>query len=93
MSRIFVRMIPDAIGLRPAFSIWKDWVEYDKSLHADGGESYAMHHMSLMDVKDAVKAKSLGMTTAKLEASRIFSKDEMGVVEETMHAQVSQHVN
>ncbi|GMI40346.1 hypothetical protein TeGR_g13332 [Tetraparma gracilis] len=87
MSRIFVRMIPDAIGLRPAFSIWKDWVEYDKSLHEDGGESYAMSHMSLMDVKEAVKAKSLGMTTAKLEASRKFTKEEMGV-EETMHDQV-----
>ena len=87
MTKIFVRMIPDAIGLRPAFAIWKDWCEYDKSLKEDGGESYGLIHMSLMDVKDAVRAKSLGLTTKKLEASRKFDKAELGI-EESVHEQV-----
>ena len=84
---VFARIVPDALGLRPAFAIWKDWVEYDKSLHMDGGESYAMAHMSLMDVKDAVRAKSLGLTTKKLEASRTVNNINNNI-EESVHDQV-----
>ncbi|GMH66001.1 hypothetical protein TL16_g04334 [Triparma laevis f. inornata] len=87
MVKVFSRIVPDAVGLRPAFAIWKDWVEYDKSLHEDGGESYAMSHMSLMDVKDAVRAKSLGLTTKKLEASKTV-KDVNENIEESVHDQV-----
>jgi len=91
MVKVFTKLVPDAIGLRPAFAIWKDWVEYDKSLHEDGGESYALNHMSLMDVKDAVRAKSLGMTTRKLEAVKIKTKmqEENDLeIQETLHDQV-----
>ncbi|GMI13799.1 hypothetical protein TrVE_jg9649 [Triparma verrucosa] len=87
MVKVFSRIVPDAVGLRPAFAIWKDWVEYDKSLHNDGGESYAMAHMSLMDVKDAVRAKSLGLTTKKLEAAKTL-KNVNDNIEESVHDQV-----
>ena len=92
MVKVFTKLVPDAIGLRPAFAIWKDWVEYDKSLHEDGGESYALNHMSLMDVKDAVRAKSLGLTTKKLEAVKVKAKMEEGkddnAIQESIHDQV-----
>ena len=92
MVKVFTKLVPDALGLRPAFAIWKDWVEYDKSLHEDGGESYALNHMSLMDVKDAVKAKSLGLTTRKLEAVKMKGKMEEKKdgegIQESVHEQV-----
>jgi len=92
MVKVFTKLVPDAIGLRPAFAIWKDWVDYDKSLHEDGGESYALSHMSLMDVKDAVRAKSLGLTTKKLEAVKVKAKMEEGKedkeIQESVHDQV-----
>ena len=70
MIKIFGKMVPDVMGLRPAFAMWKDWTDYDRSLHEDGGERYRLTHMSLMDVKEAVRAKSLGLTTDKLEAHK-----------------------
>jgi len=66
MIKVFTRLVPDSIGVRPAFNIWKDVTEYTRSLEEDGGESYALNHMSLLDVKDAVRAQSCGLGTSKL---------------------------
>ena len=85
MIKVFTRLVPDSLGIRPAFNIWKDLTDYQRSLEEDGGETYALNNMSLMDVQDAVKAQSCGLSTDKLLA---LKKNEADGDELNVHEQV-----
>ena len=69
LIRLLSKMVPDHLSVRTTFMIWKDCTEYDRSMQEDGGESYRLSHMSLMDIKMANNACSVGMSTRKLNFS------------------------
>lgn len=66
LIKIFSRIVPDGMNLMTAFLHWKDVNFYSKSLVEDGGASYKAHNMSLVDLKIAGVANSVGKSTAKL---------------------------
>ncbi|GMH71402.1 hypothetical protein TL16_g05639 [Triparma laevis f. inornata] len=66
LIKIFSRIVPDGMNLMTAFLHWKDVNFYSKSLEMDGGASYKAHNMSLVDLKIAGVANSVGKSTAKL---------------------------
>ena len=66
LIKIFSRIVPDGMNLMTAFTHWKDVNMYQKSLGTDNGESYRAHNMSLVDLRIAGVANSVGKSTAKL---------------------------
>ena len=66
---IFSKIVPDAMTVRHAFSRWVDVNSYSRSISADGGAAYSMSNMSLMDLRQASTAVSLGKSTRKLQVA------------------------
>jgi len=64
---IFSRIVPDVMTIGHAFGRWKDVHAYGKSMDMDGGDMYRAQNMSLMDIKLASTAMSVGKSTRKLE--------------------------
>jgi len=69
MIKIFGRIVPDSMTVATAFATWKDVNSYVKSMAEDGGESYRLMNMSLVDLKNAAQASSINGTTRKLQVA------------------------
>jgi len=75
MIKTFSRIVPDAMTVNTAFAIWKDVDSYTKSINEDGGESYKLMNMNLVDLKLAVQASSIQKSTQKMNAAMALGSE------------------
>ena len=80
---VFSKIVPDTLSIGHAFERWKDVNAYERSVEIDGGETYRRMNMSLMDLKLASTATSVGKSTRKLQVALMgdFEAEAQAVVE------------
>ncbi len=89
LIKIFSKIVPDGMTLTTAFATWKDVNAYSRSMEEDGGRSYSEGNMSLVDLRLASTALSLGRSTNKLNAALASEFDAEAAVDDAMKREES----